>query len=461
MGTKSMRNNIKDMTSGNPVGLLLMFSLPMLIGNIFQQFYNIIDSIIVGKYIGADALAAVGATGSVQFLFFSLCNGMSAGIGIIISQYFGAKDEEYVKRSIANSVYVMLAAAVLMSLVGFFLSRPVLQLLGTPDNIIGDSDLFLKTTSIGIIAIAAYNCISAILRSLGDSVTPLIFLTASIVVNILLDFLFVLDFKWGVFGTALATIIAQVAAALGSLAFALVKNPHFKIPKDYLRPDIGIIQLCVKLGLPTALQSSMIAFSCVILQSVVNSFGSVVVAAFTVTSRIEQIVQQPYNSIGSAVSTYTGQNIGAGYIDRVREGYRKSYIIIGIFTLCMLPMAQFLGRPIMRLFVSEADVIEIGSTALKITSLCYFPLGVIYITRGLLNGAGDTIYSFINGIIEITCRIGLSEPLTKISQIGVWGIWIATALTWLITGAASVIRYLQGKWTEKSVVRQKYEQSEC
>jgi putative MATE family efflux protein len=425
----------------------------MLIGNIFQQFYTMIDSIIVGKYIGANALAAVGATGSVQFMFFSLCNGMAAGIGIVISQYLGAKDEEYVKRSIANSIYVMLAAALLMSLLGFFLSRPVLQLLGTPDNIIDSSDLFFKTISIGLFAVAGYNCISSILRSLGDSTTPLIFLIASIVVNIVLDLLFVLVFKWGVFGTALATVIAQGVAALGSLIFAIVKNPYFKIPKHYLRPDNEIIKRCVRMGLPVALQNSMISISCVVLQSVVNSFGSVVVAAFTVTSRFEQIVQQPYNSLGSAVSTYTGQNIGAGSVDRVRKGYHKSYIIMGIFTLCMVPLAQFCGNPIMHLFVSDAKVISLGSQALKITSLCYFPLGVIYITRGLLNGAGDTVYSFINGIIEIACRIGLSIPLTRIKLIGVWGVWIATALTWLITGIASLIRYLQGKWEDKSVVR--------
>jgi putative MATE family efflux protein len=455
-----MKSNIKDMTVGNPVKLLLTFSLPMLIGNIFQQLYTMIDSIIVGNFIGADALAAVGATSSVQFLFFSLCNGMSAGIGIVISQYIGAKDEEYVKRSIANSVYVMLAAAMLMSLLGFFLSRPVLQLLGTPDNIIGSSDMFLKAISIGLLAVAAYNCISAILRSLGDSTTPLIFLTASIVVNIVLDFLFVLVFKWGVFGTAVATLIAQGVAALGSLAFAMIKNPYFKIPKQYLRPNKEIIKRCVRMGLPVALQSSMISISCIVLQSVVNSFGSVVVAAFTVTSRIEQLVQQPYNSLGSAVSTYTGHNIGAGNIDRVQKGYRKSYIIMGIFTFCMLPLAQFCGNPIMHLFVNDAKVIELGTQALKITSLFYFPLGMIYITRGLLNGAGDTVYSFINGIIEITCRIGLSGPLTKIKQIGVWGVWLATALTWLITGTASLIRYLQGKWKDKSVVRKVYSESE-
>lgn len=449
----NMRSNIKDMTRGNPVTLLLAFTLPMLVGNLFQQFYSMIDSMIVGNYIGADALAAVGATSSVSFLFFSLCNGLAIGIGIVISQYLGARDEEYVKRSIANSIYVMSASALLMSLVGFFLARPVLKLLNTPDNILNDSTLFLRTLCVGLIAVSFYNCISAILRSLGDSTTPLFFLALSIVVNIGLDFLFVLVFGWGVFGTAVATIIAQGVAAVGSLIFALLKNPYFKIPKEYLSPNKEIVARCIRMGFPVALQSSLISISCIVLQSVVNSFGSVVVAAFTVTSRIEQLVQQPYNSLGTAVSTYTGQNIGAGQINMVRKGYRKSILLVGIFTLCMLPLAQFCGYYIMRLFVNDAEVIELGTQALKITSWFYFPLGMIYITRALLNGAGDTVYSFINGMIEMAGRIGLAGPLTRIGSIGVWGVWLATALTWLITGIASFIRYLQGKWKDKSVVR--------
>lgn len=448
-----MKSNVTDMTSGNPTSLLLKFSLPMLVGNIFQQLYTMIDSVIVGNYIGADALAAVGATASVLYLFYSLCGGMSIGIGIVVSQYLGARDEDSVKRSIANSIYVMLASALLMSLLGFFFARPALQLLQTPENIIQEAELFLKTNCAGILAISAYDCISALLRSLGDSTTPLLFLTVSIAVNIGLDFLFVLGFQWGVFGTALATITAQGIAAIGSLIFAFLKNPYFRIPKQNFLPRKQIIGRCVRLGLPVALQSSMIAVSCIALQAVVNSFGSVVVAAFTVTSRLEQLVQQPYSSLGTAVSTYTGQNIGAAQIERVRKGYRKSCLMIGIAACCVLPLAQFCGCFIMGFFVHDAKVISLGTEALKITSWFYFPLGLIFITRGLLNGAGDTVYSFINGVIEMAGRIGLADPLTKIGGIGVWGIWLATGLTWLITGTVSVVRYLQGTWKYKSVVQ--------
>jgi len=448
-----MSSFVSDMTKGSPVKLLLSFTFPMLIGNLFQQIYNIVDSMIVGKFVGADALAAVGATGSVNFLFFSICFGLAAGIGIIISQYFGAKDDEYVKRSIANSIYVVMLSAILMGVLGFVLSGPVLRFLNTPDNIIADSILYMRITCLGLISVAAYNGISAILRALGDSRTPLVFLVIATMLNVVLDLFFVIVFKWGVAGVAVATIISQGVAALGCFWFAFRENPYFFISKEDLQLDKTIIKKCIKLGFPIAVQSSMIAISLVALQSVVNTFGSVVVAAFTVTSRIEQLVQQPYNSLATALSTYTGQNVGANQIERVKNGFMKSFIIMGCFTLCMLPLVQFFGHFIMNLFVDEVEVIELGTKALKITSWFYLSLGIIYITRGLLNGAGDVTYSLINGVIEMIGRIGFAKPLTMIPGIGVWGLWVTTALTWFITAIASLIRYWGGKWKSKSVVQ--------
>ena len=437
-----------------PAKALLAFSTPMIIGNLFQQLYNIVDSIIVGQFVGADALAAVGATGSVNFLIFSLCFGMAAGVGIVISQYFGAKDEEYVKRAIVNAMYLLLASAAVMFVVGFGFARPFLIALHTPDNILGDAVLYMKVICCGIFTVAVYNGVSSILRALGDSKTPLVFLVISSFLNIALDLIFILTFHWGVFGAGFATVLSEGISGIGCLIWALRKNPYFKFRKDYMRVDTSIIKKCSRLGFPVAIQNAMIAVSCIALQSVVNTFGSTVVAAFTVTSRVEQIVQQPYGSLGTAMSTYAGQNMGAGEIERVRAGYRKSYLIMGAFTLLMLPMAQFFGHQIVQLFVnsSETEVIVLGTQALRITSWFYFPLGMIYITRGLLNGAGDAMYSLINGIMEMCGRIGLAKPLTMIGAIGVWGVWLATGLTWLITGLISLFRYLQGKWKEKGVV---------
>lgn len=445
-GKAKMKTYVKDMTVGEPAGLLLAFMAPMVIGNIFQQMYNLVDSMIVGKYVGADALAAVGATGSVTYLFFALCVGMASGMGIVISQNFGAGDEPAVKKTIVSGSYIMLAVSLAMGVLGAALSRPALIFLHTPENILDDAVMYMHIMCAGVLAVALYNCVAAILRAVGDSRTPLYFLIVASILNIILDLLFVRVFHAGVAGAGIATIVAQLLAGIGSTIFAVVKNPYFEIEKEQLKTDWKIIWQCVRMGVPLAFQMSLIAVSCVVLQSVVNTFGSTVVAAFTATTRIEQIVQQPYNSLGTAMSTYTGQNIGAEKIDRVKLGYRKAMMIMAVFTLFMLPIAQFGGKFIMGLFVSETEVIALGAGALKITSWFYVCLGSIYTTRGMLNGAGDAAYAFLNGVVEMLGRICFARPLTGIGVIGVWGVWLATALTWFLAGSFGMIRYFQGKW---------------
>lgn len=440
------RSYVKDMTEGNPSGLLLSFMLPMVIGNVFQQLYNMVDSMIVGKYVGADALAAVGATGSLNFLIFSLCGGMANGIGIIISQHFGAGEDEGVKKDIANAIYIMAVSAAVMGILGVVLSRAMLTALQTPANILESSVLYMRIMCSGVFAVVVYNCVAAILRAVGDSKTPLYFLIVASILNIVLDLFFVRALGMGVAGAGIATIVSQMLAGAGSLAFAIWKNPFFRIEKSHMKAEKEIIWQCVRMGIPLAFQSSLIAISCVALQSVVNTFGSVVVAAYTATSRIEQLVQQPYASLGLAMSTYTGQNIGARKLERVKQGYRKGCLIMAVFSLLMMPLTQFGGAFIMRLFVNETEVIALGSRALKITSWFYISLGMIHVTRGLLNGAGDATFAFINGLVEMAGRICFAKPLTMISSIGVWGIWLTTGLTWLFAGVASVLRYFQGKW---------------
>ncbi len=443
---------VQDMTSGKELSLLVKFSIPMLIGNIFQQFYNMVDSIVVGNYVGPNALAAVGATGSINFLFFSLCMGMSVGIGILISQYFGAGDDEYVKKTIANTIYVTAVTGIAMSILGVLFARPILTLLRTPVAILDDAVAYMQIACAGILAVAAYNAISAVLRALGDSRTPLIFLVVASIINVALDLLFVIRFGLGVRGVAYATIIAQVIAAAGSIIFAKIKIPYFTIERDYFHYDTEIVKKCIALGVPIAAQSALIAVSCIILQAVVNGFGETVVAAYTATSRIEQLVQQPFNSVGAAISTFTGQNIGANQMDRVKKGYHKSVGLIAGFSVVMMILAWSFGHYIMRLFVDDQAVIDLGVMALRITSTMYFPLGMIYTTRGLLNGSGDAFYAMINGFVELAGRIIFPICLVTIPLIGVWGIWYSTGFTWVITAIASIIRYKQGKWKYKSVI---------
>ncbi|WP_234117316.1 MATE family efflux transporter [Clostridium hydrogenum] len=443
---------VHDMTEGNEVSLLVKFSVPMLIGNIFQQFYNLIDSIVVGKFVGANALAAVGATGSISYFFFSLCLGLSIGIGIIISQYFGAKQEARVKRAIANAIYIIAVSGAVMSIVSAVFAHPILQLMGTPSEILDDATRFLKITSGGMIAVAAYNAISAILRALGDSKTPLIFLILSCIVNVVLDLIFVLKFGLGVSGAAYATVISQAMAAICCTTFAVIKNPYFKLKAEHRRVSRAIIMKCIRIGVPIAAQNSMIALSLVALQGVVNSFGEVAVAAYTATSRIEQLIQQPFDSLGAALSTFAGQNTGANKLDRVKKGYHKSIIMIAVLSVIALIAAQIGGRAIMEVFVKDEAVISLGAKAIRITSLMYFPLGMIHITRGLLNGTGDAFYAMVNGLVEVMGRVGFSSILALMPVFGVWSVWITTGLTWVITAIASVVRYRQGKWKEKSLV---------
>jgi putative MATE family efflux protein len=444
---------VHDMTQGNEVSHLVKFALPMLIGNIFQQFYNMVDSIIVGNYVGRDALAAVGATGSLNFMFFSVCLGMSVGIGIVISQYFGAKREARVKRAIANAFYIVGAAAIIMSILAALFARPALQLMNTPASIIDDSVKYLRIITGGMIAVAAYNVIASILRALGDSRTPLIFLIVASIINVVLDLVFVLVFKLGVAGVAYATVISQGTAALGCAIFAFLKNPYFKLEAEHRKINWPIIAKCVKIGVPVTAQHSMISVSLIALQSVANGFGEIAVAAYTTTGRIEQLIQQPFNSLAAAMSTFAGQNMGANKLERVKKGYHKSILIVAVFSVIALLAAQFGGRAIMQVFVKDEEVVSLGANAIRFTSLMYFPLGMIYITRGLLNGTGDSFYSMINGVVEVAGRVGFSFGLSAIPAVGVWSVWASTGLTWLIAGIASVIRYKQGKWQNKSVVK--------
>lgn len=444
--------NMTDMTSGSPVKHIIRFALPLLLGNLFQQLYNMVDSLVVGNYVGADALAAVGACDSVNFLFFSLCLGLSTGIGVIVSQYYGAKEEENIRKTIANAIYVLLGSAIVFSVLGMLTAPSLLRLLQTPERIIGDAVIYMRTTCAGIIAIALYNGVAAILRALGDSKTPLYFLVLACIINVILDLIFVLVFHWAVFGVAFATIIAQVVSAIVCIFYAYKKVPYFRLKKEEMRPRKDIIRRSFVLGVPIGLQNALIAISCMALQSVVNSFGETVMAAFTVINRVEQVVQQPYGSLSIALTTYTGQNIGAGQVERVKQGYRQSVIMALVFSLALIPIAFLFGGQIIGWFVKDAEVIAIGSRGLCINCFFYFALGMIYVPRALLNGVGDAGFAMMNGATEVAGRILFSRVLTKIPGVGYWGIWWTTGATWTLAAVVCVIRYKRGKWQNMSMI---------
>lgn len=447
-----MSRYIKNMTTGNEAKLILMFALPLVAGNLFQQLYNIVDSAIVGQFLGYDKLAAVGSTGSITFLFYSICNGLSVGAGILVAQSFGAGLHKEVKKFIVNSAYVLFAVGILISVISTLVAEPVLRFLDTPLTILPDAVSYMQINCIGTVAVAAYNWISAILRSLGDSKTPLIFLIVASILNIILDIIFVLPLNMGVGGAALATVISQGISAVASIIFAIKKNPYFRFSREDFSFSSSHSQRVVKIGLPIALQSGMISISMIFLQKTANAFGETVMAAYTATMKIEQLIHQPFISLNAALSTFTGQNIGAAKLDRVSKGYKKTILMACAFGLFMLCVFFLLAYPIMMIFVSEPSVIEIGAWALKVSCCFYCPLSLIHVTRGLLNGAGDVGFAFINGVAEVIGRIGFALLLVNCTPLGMCSIWLTTCLTWTLTGIMCVLRYKAGIWKKKAEI---------
>lgn len=442
---------LKDMTTGSEVGCLVSFTLPLLAGNLLQQTYNVADTMIVGNYLGDEMLAAVGTTGSVSYLFFALCLGISVGSGVLISQFFGAKRMESVRKAITASATVILIFAAFVSIVSVVAARSVLTLMNVPDNLIDSSVQYMRVYCAGTVCVAAYNWINSVMRALGDSKTPLIFLGVSTVMNVGLDILFISAFKMGVTGAALATVISQGFSAAGCIFYCFGTNKDIRPKRGERKPEPLLMTKCIRAGLPIAMQNGLISISMVALQRVTNGFGDTVMAAYTVNMRIEQFVHQPFMSLSAALTAFTGQNIGASRQDRAVRGLKTAIKLVFCFGLGMLALLSVIGGLIVGCFVSGSETIAIASKALIITGTCYAPLGVIYSVRGFLNGAGDTGYALVNGLAEVICRIVFSMLLTQIAFISYWGIWITTAITWAATACVSIIRFRGGKWKLKAV----------
>lgn len=436
-----MKDRSTDMTIGSPVKHILLFAIPALIGNIFQQVYNLADSIIVGRFVGSNALAAVGATFSITFLFFALCNGISSGGGIIVSQYYGAHELDNVKETIVNTGFIMIIVPLFFGTVGFITAPEILRLLSTPDEIIADSAMYVRFMCVGLLFTSIYNFVSAILRALGDSRTPLYFLIVSTIINVFFDIIFVYVFRLGIAGAALATIIAQFISAFTCSVYAYKKNPVFKIEKKNFVISSEMVSKIIRLGVPMSLQFALIAISSMAVQKIVNSYGTTVVAAFTATNRIEQFIHMPYTTLGASLSTYCGQNFGAKKYDRVLTGYKKGLLIMLCITVVMVFLMQTFGGTITSLFVSNPEVIELGKKGLQITSLFYLTLGIIYVVRGVLTGVGDAFFALFNGVVEVIGRFTIPILMTAYLGMGPTGIWVSAGIVWAISGVTAWLRY--------------------
>lgn len=443
---------VKNMTEGSPVKLITAFALPMLIGNIFQQVYNLADAAIVGRFVSADALAAVGASGSTTFFLISFLMGLTNGASIIISQCFGCGAYQDMKKSVTALLSIMAVFIVLITGIGLLITEPVLRLLNTPAEIFPDAAAYLRIQFAGVLGVAVYNACAALLRSLGDSRTPLYMLIIASFTNIILDLLLILQFHMGVRGAALATVISQLLSSALCVAYIIRRREQLRLSHLPLRPDKRMVIKIFRLGIPTALQSSLIALGGMSVQSLVNSFGATTMAAYTAASKIDSMAIQPVVSVGTALSVFTGQNMGRNDIQRIQTGLKQTlFVMLGI---CMVIAALIVifRFPLLGLFLKGSDeALQIGARYISIIGIAYIIAGIMQSFLNVIRGAGDVNFSMIAGITELGTRIVFAYVLAWILHSST-GIWIATPIAWGTACLITVLRYLSGRWQTKRVV---------
>jgi len=443
---------MKDLSYGNEGKLIIRFAIPMLLGNIFQQLYNVVDSVVVGKFIGKEALAAVGTSAPIIFLLVAFMIGVTMGFTIVVSQYFGAKEIDNVKKTI-NTMYVFLFfTSLVVSLIGILLSEFIFRVIDLPPLIIPQAKLFLTIFFAGLIFLFGYNGTSAILRGLGDSKTPLYFLIGSVGLNIVLDLIFVPVFHWGVGGVAVATVISQGAAFISQIIYL---NKYHKIVRFSLKDlnfDRIIFSKCIRIGLPTGFQQTFVAVGMVALYWIVNQFGIDANAAYSAAGRIDGFAIMPAMSFAVALSTFVGQNLGANRPDRVKTGFRATLIMISLMTLVISGIVVFMGRFLMKLFTNDPAVIEIGQQYLMVIGASYILFSTMFIINGLLRGAGDTLIPMFISLFSLwVIRIPVAYFLSKDPEIGLKGVWWSIPVGWFAGVVLYYLYYLSGRWKTKAV----------
>lgn len=421
----------KTLTEGNPAKLILFFSLPLIIGNIFQQFYSMADTLIVGRTIGVNALAAVGCTGSITFLILGFVQGLTSGLSIITSQKFGAKNEDAVRKSFAASILISSVTAIITTFFSVLLARPLLQLLQTPAEIIDDAWAYLIIIFWGIPATILFNLLSNTIRALGDSKTPLYFLIFACCVNIVLDFAFILYFHLGVAGAGLATILSQLLSGVLCIFFILKKMPILRLTKQDFKMHHEVITSHLNVALPMAFQMSIIAIGSLMLQFALNGLGATSVAAYTASQKIESIATMPLSSFGSAMATYTAQNYGAGKISRIRKGVFQCILISGSFSILSGIINVIAGSQLTSIFVGsgETQVLSLSHTYLVISGCFYFVLALLFIYRFTLQGLGKSLMPTVAGVMELIMRAIGALVLT--GAFGFAGACASNPLAWI------------------------------
>ena len=443
---------MKDLTVGKESKLILQFAAPMLLGNVFQQMYNIVDSIIIGNFIGKEALAAVGASFPIIFALISLVIGFATGATIIIAQYFGAKKLDMVKRTIDTLYIFLFFASIILSVIGISLSAPIFRLIQLPEEVVPYATLYLQIYLSGLIFFFGFNGTAAILRGLGDSKTPLYFLIISTITNVIFDLLFVIVFKWGIAGVAIGTILAQGGAFITAIIYLNRTHDVVKLAVRKLKFDRDIFRQSIRIGLPSGLQQTFVSLGLIAIVWIVNLFGTDVIAAFAIAIRIDSLASLAAMNFGAALSTFVGQNLGANKVERVRAGLVSTFVMTSIISVTITAIAILFSRQLMGIFTDDQAVISIGSQYLVIVSSFYIIFSTLFVLNGVMRGAGDTLIPMFITLFSLwVVRIPVSYFLSQ--EIGETGIWWAIPIGWFLGMILAFFYYLTGRWKTKTVVK--------
>lgn len=447
-----------DMTTGTPWKKIALFTIPMIIGNIAQQLYNTVDSIVVGKFVGDNALAAVGSASPIFNLLLVLFIGISVGTSVMVSQYFGAKEREQLSKTIGCCITLTAIASVFIMLIGSFIVRPLLELLHTPDSIIDWCTSYLTVLFWGISGVAYYNILSGVLRGLGDSVSALLYLLVATVINIVLDLWFVAGLGLGVFGVALATAIAQAISAL--LCFIKLSRMQelFDMKPKYLRVDGEHTMTMIRLGLPSGLTQAIFSMAMIIVQSLTNSFGEMVIAANVIIMRVDGFAMMPNFSFGTAMTTYSGQNVGAKRYDRAEEGARQGTIMAMAVSASITVLILIFGKYLMGIFTSTTELVNLSVHMMRILAVGYIAMAVTQSLSGVMRGAGDTmtpmwISLFTTVVVRVPVAYGISW-LTRTAELPNGRsecIFISLLMSWTLGAIITFVLYRIGGWKKKAI----------
>lgn len=445
---------MKDFTTGNEAKHIFRFALPMLIGNVFQQLYNVVDSIIVGRYLGDQALAAVGASFPIIFMVIALIIGIGIGSSVVISQYFGAKNYEKVKRASDTTYIFLLFAGIAITIIGLLSGEYIFRLMRLPEELLPSAKTYLDIYMYGMVVMFGFNSVSSILRGVGDSKTPLYFLIVSTLLNIALDILFVLGFKWGIAGAAWATVIAQAFSFINAALYLERQKHMLRIGFSKIKFDWEIFRQTVRIGLPTGIQQTLVALGGMALMGIVNTFGTEVIAGFSAASRIDSLAVIPIMNFAASLSGFVGQNIGAGKIDRVKRGLWATIKMSAAFSLLITLIILIWGDKMMVVFTKNPQVVVIGYHYLMVVSIFYVVFAVMFCINGLLRGAGAAVIPMYITLLSLwVVRIPLAYLLSYTFNLGEAGIWWSIPIGWMMGAMGSILYYLLGNWKNKSVVK--------